>query len=230
MSGQNRTPDHAAGPDTPDPDAAGTAEAESVSNAPRTTRRRGEALVRAIVDAAIDAAAEEGVDRLTMEGIARRAGTGKTSLYRRWSSPEDILLDGLYEHFPQEQPSPSADDLRGDLIQALQLMRDRLMADTPVSRVMGRLLAQAERRPDLFKALWERVFNPRGGRFTKTVLWHYAERGQVDPDRLTPVVVDLGEALLMKYGLDHQKYPPDDYIAEIVDQAILPAIGRDLRA
>lgn len=47
----------------------------------------------------------------------------------------------------------------------------------------------------------------------------------MDPARLTPVVVDIGEALLIKYAIDTFDPPDDDYIAAIVDQVILPAVG-----
>ncbi|MFW5419890.1 TetR/AcrR family transcriptional regulator [Nocardiopsis sp. CNT-189] len=191
---------------------------------PRAKRRRGEELVAAIHRAAMEETAEHGLGRLTMEGIARRAGTAKTSLYRRWSSPEDIVLEALYRVYPVEEPSPGADDLRGDLVSALTLMRDALMSPLH-GRVMGALLDESTRRPDLHERLYKEVFDARGGRFTRTVLLHYAEQGRIDPARLTPVVFDMGEALLLKYGVDNFGIPDDDYIAAIVDQAILPAVG-----
>nr|WP_255429937.1 TetR/AcrR family transcriptional regulator [Streptomonospora sp. PA3] len=178
----------------------------------------------AVYTAALEETAELGLPRVTMEGIARRAGTAKTSLYRRWSSPEDIVLGALYRIHPVEQPSPGADDLRGDLIAALTLMRDA-MVQPVYGLVMSSLLSEAQRRPDLHERLYAEVFDARGGRFTRTVLQHYADHGRVDPARLTPVVVDIGEALLIKYGIDAMEVPDDDYIAAIVDQAILPAIG-----
>ncbi|GAA4930307.1 TetR/AcrR family transcriptional regulator C-terminal ligand-binding domain-containing protein [Streptomonospora halophila] len=154
----------------------------------------------AVYTAALEETAELGLARVTMEGIARRADTAKTSLYRRWSSPEDIVLRALYRAYPVEQPSPGADDLRGD--------------------------SEAQRRPDLHERLYAEVFDARGSRFTRTVLRHYADNGQIDPARLTPVVADIGEALMLKYGIDSMELPGDDYIAAIVDQAILPAVGR----
>lgn len=161
-----------------------------------------------------------------MEGIARRAGTAKTSLYRRWSTPEDIVIEALYEGYPQEQPSPAADDLRGDLLSALQLMRDALVEST-YGIVLGAMLEESRRRPDLHERLYREVYDPRGGRFTRTVLEHYAEHGWLDAARITPVVADIGEALLLKYSLDTFRAPDDDYLAAIIDQVILPAVGLD---
>nr|WP_233571295.1 TetR/AcrR family transcriptional regulator [Nocardiopsis sp. Huas11] len=179
-------------------------------------------------DAILREAAETGVARLTMEGIARRAGTAKTSLYRRWSTPEDILVEALHSAYPQEEPSPGADDLRGDLLAALMLFHG-LMGQEPLGPVMLACVAEAAYRPDFNERLWREVYEPRGGRFTATVLRYYADRGKVDPARVTPVTTDIGEAMMIKYTLDQREPPSPDYVERIVDEVILPALGRDPR-
>jgi AcrR family transcriptional regulator len=186
------------------------------------TRRRGAALINAIHTAVLEEVAEVGVGRLTMEGIARRAATAKTSLYRRWSEPADLLLEALYHLHPVEEPTPGADDLRGDLIQALQLMVAWM--PSPAGRAVAAILADPQRDPRLVKALFEHVFAERGGTFTRTVLRHYADRGHFPPDLLTPVVADIGEALVVKRMLDTGMPPTEADLAAIVDQAILPAV------
>lgn len=193
--------------------------------APPRTRRRGDALMQSIHEAALAELVEVGLGRLTMEGIARRAGTAKTSLYRRWSSPHEVLLDAIDREHPQEVPSPGADDLRGDLLRALQ----QLVAwmGTPTAAAVAAIMAERRRWPDLARALYERVFDARGGRFTLTVLRFYAARGRIDPARITPVVADLGEALVFKLALDADALPSEAQLLAIVDQAILPAVGLD---
>jgi hypothetical protein len=89
------------------------------------------------------------------------------------------------------------------------------------------LIADPRRDPAAVDALFERVFDQRGGTFTQTVLRHYAAHGRLDPARLTPVVLDIGEALVSKRMMDTGADPGDDYLAAIVDQAILPAVGLD---
>jgi AcrR family transcriptional regulator len=158
-----------------------------------------------------------------MEGIAKRAATAKTSLYRRWPSPGELLLDALYEAHPEELPSPGADDLRGDLIRALRQLVSWMIA--PAGIAVMAIMAERQRHPELVKALYDRVFDAHGTTFTYTVLRHYADQGQIDPDLLTPVVRDIGEALVFKHVTDTDNLPDDDKLAAIVDQAILPAIG-----
>ncbi|WP_112133826.1 TetR/AcrR family transcriptional regulator [Glycomyces dulcitolivorans] len=187
------------------------------------TRRRGQDLLDAVYAAALDEAAASGPGRLTMDAIAKRAATARTTLYRRWSDPLDLLLDALAAHHPVEQPTPGADDLRGDLIASLRLMVD--WGFSPAGRAVMALLADPARDPAVVTALFERVFDRRGGTFTQTVLRHYADRGAIDPARLTPVVLDIGEAMVAKRIMDTGTDPGDDYLAAVVDQAILPAAG-----
>lgn len=198
------------------------------SGNPEPRRRRGRALVAAIHDAVLRETAERGVPGLTMEGVARRAGTAKTSLYRRWDDPREILLEAMYEAFPQEEPSVGSGDLRADLIQSLVLLRD-FTNSTPLGQALLSVMTEAERDGGFRRRVYAEIFDARGGRFTRTVLTHYAERGQIDPARVTPVTTDVGEAMVFKYALDHQEAPDDAYLAAVVDQVLLPAVGRDPR-
>ncbi len=177
----------------------------------------------AIHEAALAELAENGLGRLSMEGIARRAGTAKTSLYRRWASPEEVLVDAIGAAYPSDGVSASGDDLRGDLVESLHRLLE--WSRHPTAQAVQAILLERTRHPELIAALYDRVFDPAGGRFCATVLRHYAERGEVDAARLTPAVLDIGEALVMKYALDHGAEPPQAYLESIVDEVILPAAG-----
>src|SRR3954452_23516306 len=61
---------------------------------PRSGRTR-----RAILDAAVDLVAEGGLAALSMSSIAARAGVSRVTLYKWWSSPGAIVLDGLLERY-----------------------------------------------------------------------------------------------------------------------------------
>ncbi|MFE1170518.1 TetR/AcrR family transcriptional regulator [Nocardiopsis sp. NPDC058789] len=193
--------------------------------ATRTTRRRGQELVDAIHRAVIAETAESGVSGLTMEGVARRAGTAKTSLYRRWASPEDILVEAVLRHYPQESPTPEGGDLREDLVRALELFR-ALMGEATLGRALMAVFAEGLHRPELLERMTTEVYEPRGGRFTRTVLKHYAARGEIDPGRVTDVTTDIGEAMMIKYCADNVgEVPSTEYLERIVDEVVLPAVG-----
>ncbi|MFI6299360.1 TetR/AcrR family transcriptional regulator [Nonomuraea sp. NPDC050790] len=186
-------------------------------------RRRGQELIKAIHDAAMEEVVEVGAGRLSMDGIARRAATPRTTLYRRWSDPIEVLLDALYHQHPVEEPAPGADDLRGDLVRALRLMVDWSLS--PAGRAVAAILTDPKGAALMSQALFERVFADKGGTFTRTVLRHYADRGHFPAELLTPVVTDIGEALVTKRLIDTGSAPSDADLCDIVDQAILPAIG-----
>ncbi|TMR90204.1 TetR family transcriptional regulator [Nonomuraea basaltis] len=158
-----------------------------------------------------------------MDGIAKRAGAARTTLYRRWSDPFEVLLDALHHMHPVKEPAPGADDLRGDLIRALRLMVSWMVS--PAGRAVAAILTDPGRSPEVSQVLFERVFSKRGGSFTSTVMHHYAACGHFPAERITPVVADIGEALVTKRVIDAGVLPDDDYLADVVDQAILPALG-----
>lgn len=138
-----------------------------------------------------------------MEGIARRASTAKTVLYRRWSGPHDLLVDALAHAHPVELPTPAADDLRGDLLAALTQLTEWMR--TPAAGAVLAVMTERARYPDLADALYRRVFDPRGGTFTATVLRHYADKGRIDPARLTAITTQIGEALVLKLSIDRRR-------------------------
>ncbi|MBP2369037.1 TetR/AcrR family transcriptional regulator [Pseudonocardia parietis] len=186
-------------------------------------RRRGAALVEALHTAALDELDEVGLGRLTMDGIARRAGTARTTLYRRWADPGELLLDAVGTAYPVETPSPHGDDLRGDLIRSLELLVR--WARHPSARAVQAILAERRAHPELAARLDE-LFDASGRRFTATVLAHHVRAGHIDPARVTPLVENIGEAMVIKHWVDVGREPDREHLVAIVDQLILPVLDR----
>src|SRR5271170_679496 len=78
---------------------------------PVRRRRGGPAVEKAISDAVIAELAEVGFGRLTFEGVAERAGTGKSPLYRRWPDTTSLVIDTL----EKLESSPTAYTRKGVL-------------------------------------------------------------------------------------------------------------------
>lgn len=186
-------------------------------------RRPIEELKSACRAAVLAEVAETGLSGLTIEGIARRAAAAKTSIYRHWSTAEELLLDALSEAYPREEPTVQGRNLRGDLIRSLDQLSAWLSG--PTAPAVAAILGERRRRPDLVEQLYRRVFDANGRRFTQTVIEHYAARGEIDGRFVTPIVCDIGEALVIKHQIDTGELPDRRVRAAIVDQAILPALG-----
>ena len=85
------------------------------------TRRRGDALERALLDAAWEELTEAGYANMTMDGVAARARTSKPVLYRRWPTRAQLVIAAVRAHLPEVTPAGIRDtgSLRGDLAAAL---------------------------------------------------------------------------------------------------------------
>jgi len=84
---------------------------------PRSGPVRSEAARLAILEAAASLFAESGYEHLTMEGIARRAGVGKQTIYRWWPTKGDVIAEAILEGrlLGGRRDLPDTGDARTDL-------------------------------------------------------------------------------------------------------------------
>lgn len=150
-----------------------------------TRKPAGAALPRPGVSRAISAAtfaelAEVGYGRLSIEAVARRAGVGKTAIYRRWPSKYEMVLDLVSRAGVQVADAPDTGTLRGDVL-AFLTGADQALRDPLLSRIVPDLLAEASRNPRLSEALERRIGLVRRANVAKIV--HRAvQRGELPVD------------------------------------------------
>ncbi|NEA62200.1 TetR/AcrR family transcriptional regulator [Streptomyces sp. SID12488] len=137
-----------------------TTNTDEPGTAPARTRRRapaGAAVLREDVTEAIRAAvfeelASTGYARMSIEGIARRAGVGKTAVYRRWRSKLHLVLDLVSAIAVQGLPAPDTGTLEGDL-RLLYELTSRALRHPVASQVIPDLQAEAARNPEIADAM-----------------------------------------------------------------------------
>jgi AcrR family transcriptional regulator len=163
---------------------------------PRPRRRvpAGAAVLREDVTEAIRAAVFEelaavGYARMSIEGIARRAGVGKTAVYRRWRSKLHLVLDIVSALAVQGLPAPDTGSLEGDL-RLLYEVTSRALRHPVASQVIPDLQAEAARNPDIAEALQKTLREGQDGVASK-ILAAAAERGELDPALDTDLALDL---------------------------------------
>jgi AcrR family transcriptional regulator len=153
---------------------------------PRGRPRRASARP-AIVAATLDLLAERDFQATTIEAIAARAGVGRNTIYRRWSSKEELIADALSE---LAVPGPAGD---GDLYALLRrYLRDqeRAFSDPRVGRLLPGLLGELERNPQFALAWSERVVRPRRQAIVET-LERALGRGELRPGADPELIADL---------------------------------------
>jgi AcrR family transcriptional regulator len=174
-----------------------------------------------ILEATVAVVAELGYDRLTMDAVATAAKASKATLYRRWSTKADLVVDAISR--AKGCPMPENVDtgsLRGDLI-AMSCGNGGFTDELPMSVIAG-LVTALHRDADLQKAFRERFLAPRQD-ITAGVYHRAVARGEIGPG------VDI-EMLSMTLPavIVHQAYilgeqPTEELILRVIDNIILPA-------
>jgi AcrR family transcriptional regulator len=177
---------------------------------------------KAISDAVIAELAEVGFGRLTFEGVAERAGTGKSPLYRRWPDTTSLVIDTLEKLGSDPAAYARTGILRDDLI---GLTLHMIKAQKGVRGDAYRsLLGEAHRYPQLLARFKAQVFDPRFEALNE-LLRDAAGRGEISSERLTPVVLEVLHALVIKRTLLDSHDPTKKDVTEMIDEVLLPLLG-----
>ena len=149
---------------------------------------------RAILRATVDLLAREGYGGVTMEGVAARAGVGKATVYRRWHSKSDLVVDAVDACRESGWQPPDTGSAREDLLAFVRGFMDVIRA-SDAGRVMPALVAELARNPELAAAFRDGFVQPRRARILEAVR-RGVERGEVRADVDGEVVADAVVGLL----------------------------------
>jgi AcrR family transcriptional regulator len=120
---------------------------------------------RAIIDAVLEEVIAVGIDGMSIEQIAARAGVAKATVYRRWPNKEALLLDAV-TGVQVELPTLAGVSVRDDLVELVDSMRRR-MADAAqpgeslASRLYPCMIAEGTRHPEIAAKYKQRVVEQR---------------------------------------------------------------------
>lgn len=130
---------------------------------PADATRRSQIARRAVLTAALEMVAEVGYARLTVEGIAARAGVGKQTIYRWWPSKGAVLFDALLMLSEGQDGLPADLPDTGDLEADLRVVLHATVAelnDPALSEVMRALTVEILLDPALAATYSERLDEP----------------------------------------------------------------------
>jgi AcrR family transcriptional regulator len=184
------------------------------------TRRRGQELETALLDAAYTELVEGGLAAFTLDGVAGRAQTSRPVLARRWATREELVIAAIRHHDEHHRPPiPDTGTLRGDLVAALKSANQhRMQLIAPVlAQLSGYFLENGTTPAELRRRLI-------GDRVTsdEVIIQRAIDRGELDPARLSPRIATLPFDLFRHEVLMTQAPVTDEVIEEIVDRVALP--------
>jgi AcrR family transcriptional regulator len=152
-------------------------------------RPRSEAARRAILGAALELLEEEGYGRVTMEGIAKRAGVSKQTVYRWWPSPAAVLMEALNQLATVLVPDTDQGSLERDLRTFIRRTVSGLQRGA--ARLVASLMAEAQRDEDFAPAFREEFLARRRGAM-RELLERARDRGEVAADADLDLLVEIG--------------------------------------
>ncbi|MFC3993447.1 TetR/AcrR family transcriptional regulator [Actinoplanes siamensis] len=175
----------------------------------------------AIRNAVMSELAEVGYGRLSIEAVARRAGVGKTAIYRRWSNKLEMVLEIITDVAGRKVPVPDTGSFASDL-DLLMMIVSRALQHRVASQIIPDLMAEAARNPQIAETL-QRVLRIHQQSVGEKLVGQAVARGELPEGTDPDVAVDLILGPLY-WRLAVSRQPIDDDYLEKLAAAVLGSL------
>jgi AcrR family transcriptional regulator len=192
---------------------------------PKLGRKRDHTRDPEILAAAMDVLAETGYDGMTMDMVASRAKAGKATVYRRWSSKGELVLDAIacmkagdidYDNLPD------TGTLRGDLI---AMIKPHSIQDAKRKlQVMAGVVSMLSRSPELADAANAALVEPRA-KVNRILMQRAIDRGEISADCDIETLALISPSMAAYRVLILRKPVDRAFLLSLIDGVILPAVG-----
>lgn len=193
--------------------------------ATRLGRKRDHTRDPEILDAALDVLAEVGYDRMTMDMVAARAKAGKATVYRRWPSKADLVIEAvacMKKADTDPAKLPDTGTLRGDLI---AMMKPHTIVDAEKKlQVMAGLVSMLAQNPEFTDAVNEAIVEPRAS-INRLFLQRAVDRGEIPADVDIEQLAMLAPSMAAYRTLVLRKPVDRAFLMGVLDDILLPAVG-----
>ncbi|GAA0539524.1 putative HTH-type transcriptional regulator YdeS [Saccharopolyspora subtropica] len=181
----------------------------------------------ALRQAAMEVLAEVGYRALTMDAVAAHARAGKATIYRRWDSKLDLVIDTCNQLVQRSIPEPDRGSVEADLGEFLRAFASFLTG--PVGKAAQALVGELPHEPELAAAFRESFLLPQRD-VLRRIVERGVRRGEISPEAPIDTVVELAGAGLL-YRLMLTDEPLDTrFVDRILHEALLPLLrGRATR-
>lgn len=190
---------------------------------PARGRPRDASRDAALRTAAMEVLAEVGYRALTMDAVAARARAGKATIYRRWESKLDLVIDTCTQLVQRNIPEPDSGSVEGDLREFLSAFASLLSG--PVGKAAQALVGELPHEPELAAAFRASFLLPQRD-MLRRIIERGIQRGEIRTEAPLDTVVELAGAGLI-YRLMISGEPLDTrFVERLLDEALLPLLHR----
>lgn len=190
----------------------------------RVGRPRDAAVSAAVAGAVIALLREVGLSGLTMDAVASKAGVSKASIYRRWASKEELLVD-VIANLASENPLPDTGHLKDDLVELLHRMK-AFLSDIEAGQIFPWMAAEVHAGSELGRRYAEQVILPRRAMLAG-MLAEARARGELRHDLDIDVAVDmLTGPIILRMLLGRLAPSEAEWAPRLVDGLLQGWLGR----
>jgi AcrR family transcriptional regulator len=186
-----------------------------VADPRRPGRPRDDTIDEGIVAALFELVEDVGLDGVTIDAIAERAGVGKATIYRRWASKEELMVDAV-AGLVGGLEFPEGDDIREVLLHAFGRIRS-YMSKTTAGVILPWMIGEVARGSDIGRRYAEAVIIP-GRQALANHIANAIETGELRKDLDVDLAVDmlLGPLIVTKL-LNQYRTPREGWADEFID-------------
>jgi AcrR family transcriptional regulator len=190
-------------------------------------RKRGATLEAAILEAAFAEISEVGYIAFTVEGVAARARTGKASIYRRWPTKAELVMDALLTRMPTPEQCGINLDIPDSVstVDALYGVARAIatVITSPAGDAMRAIKCEALADPQLARLIDDRFQAPRRAAMIG-LLKRGVARGEVRPGADSVLVADVLPAILTHRVIMQREPLTEKHLKDIMEQVFIPLI------
>ena len=144
-------------------------------------RPRDTAIDGAVLAVALELFIAHGIAGMSIEQVAKRAGVGKPTIYRRWATKERLVADAIESHVGSDLQWPDHDEIEAvaprELVRRNVAAAARTAADPNFRALVAQIYGSAVTNPLLMQTYWTHYIAPR-----RALVISMLERAQADGD------------------------------------------------
>lgn len=151
---------------------------------------------------------------MTVDQVATEAGVGKATIYRRWSSKNDLAVAAMHRLYATEIPAVDTGSLHGDVTESYRLVLAWI--GSPQGAAFLTMSIKESMRDDRIAELY-RIATERAEQAAREMYQRAANRGELRDDVDLDYPVQWLGGLLAARAIARRPFPTTDDIPQLVD-------------
>jgi AcrR family transcriptional regulator len=183
---------------------------------------------KAILNSTLELLAEEGFQGLSIEEVAARAGVGKTTIYRRWSSKEELVIDAI-NAVQVDLSMVDTGNFRNDLVTLFKTAYQSMMASPLLEQLVVKIIGEYQTNPEIFQVFITQLLVPRFQQFRRMVEQAQA-RNEIRRDIDWTLIIELVSGslyfhwIITRFIVSSSSFTPDEWVEQMID-IVMQGIG-----